>query len=61
MPVISTRDVSLHKRVKREALERGVPIYEIIEKLVKLGLDLNLMDGDTLGKVEEVLEKKGSC
>lgn len=60
MPIISTRDVSLHKQVKTEATKREMPIYKIVEELTRIGLDLGLLDIDqkTLSKIQELLDQE---
>ena len=56
MPVISTNDIELHKKLKHAAITNELTVGQAVEKAVRFALSLGVLN-KTKQEIEELLKR----
>ena len=57
MPLISTNDIPLHRKLKSKAAELGLSLGKLVDIYLKAGLRFGLENRENVEKVEKTLQE----
>lgn len=60
MPLISTNDIELHRRLKAKAAELGISLGKLVDTYLQIGYQLKLENTDKVQKIKDVLKEEGA-